>query len=56
MKTPVLSERVRVLGGQDKVYIVVKVDEESRTVDLVSAAGFPHALNDIPFSELVRLS
>ena len=48
MDTPTLGSRVRVLSRPDKVYIVVRVDEESRTVDLVSAGGFPRALDGVP--------
>lgn len=54
MDTPQLSERVLVRGQQEKVFIVIRVDEESRTVDLVPASGFARQLNDVPFSDLQR--
>ncbi|UWZ86413.1 hypothetical protein [Occallatibacter riparius] len=56
MDTPRLSERVRVRGQQDKAFIVIKVDEEARTVDLVPASGAALQLNDVPFSDLQRKS
>lgn len=49
-----MSQRVLVRGHQDKIFIVIKVDEESQTVDLVPASGFARQLNNVPFSDLRR--
>lgn len=54
METPKLCDRVRVRGEQNqRTYIVISIDEESRTVDLVAAAGSTHQLDDVPFSKLM---
>ncbi len=54
MDTPQLCERVRIRGHKDKTYIIIKVDEESQTVDLMPASGSARGPNDVPFSELLR--
>jgi hypothetical protein len=53
MDTPWLSERVRVLGQEGR-FIVVTVDAEHSTVDLLPAQGTSPCLEAVPFSELVR--
>ncbi|UWZ82368.1 hypothetical protein [Occallatibacter riparius] len=55
MESPKLCDRVRVRGEQNRrTYIVISIDEESATVDLVAAAGSTHLLNGVPFSKLIR--
>ncbi|UWZ86414.1 hypothetical protein [Occallatibacter riparius] len=54
MEVPRLCDRVRVRGERDEVFLVIKVDEEFRTVDLISAAGRAIALDAVPFSDIER--
>lgn len=41
-------ERVQT-DGQEDSYIIVHVDRERQTVDLIPAVGFGPALEDVPF-------
>jgi hypothetical protein len=54
MDTAGLGERVYVLGREHKAYIVIRVDDESRTVDLVPVSGFARVLNSVSFAELMK--
>jgi hypothetical protein len=51
--SPSLCDRVHVRKEHDRTYIVIKIDEESRTVDLIAASGSTRVLSGVPFSELL---
>ncbi len=53
MDTPSLCDRVHVRKEPNRTYIVISVDEEARTVDLVAASGSTRTLASVPFSELL---
>lgn len=55
MESPKLCDRVGVRGEQNqRTYIVISIDEESQTVDLVAASGSTHVLDGVPFSRIMR--
>ena len=54
MDAPNLCERVHVRGEQERTYLVMKVDTEEKTVDLVAYSGSTRVLENVPFSALLR--
>jgi hypothetical protein len=45
-------EHVCVQHEGDGACFVIRVDGELRTVDLISVAGYPHLLCDVPIAEI----
>lgn len=59
MYVPSLCERVRVRGEcgtvfPDTVFMVISIDHDLRTADLISTAGRTFALDAVPFSDLEK--
>ena len=53
-RVPVILERVR-LATSNARYLVVAVDGDRRTVELIAMDGVTHLLENVPFSAVRRL-